>query len=71
MGKNQRQYIPPVRLAYSINEVADAAGCGRDKVYEAIRNGQLRAHKWGARTIISDEEARRFISSLPLLELGA
>jgi len=71
MGQNSRQYVPLQRLAYSISELADAAGCGRDKVYEAIRNGELRAHKWGARTIISDEEARRFISSLPLLELGA
>ena len=66
-----RTHIPVERLAYSIKEVADAAGCGRDKVYDAIRNGRLRAHKWGSRTIVPADEARRFIDSLPLLELGA
>ena len=71
MGQNKRQHIPLERLAYSVNELADAAGCGRDKIYDAIRNGQLRAHKWGARTIVPAEEARRFIDNLPLLELGA
>lgn len=66
-----KAHVPVTRLAYSIKEVAEAAGCGRDKVYDAIRNGQLRAHKWGARTIVSADEARRFIDSLPLLELAA
>jgi excisionase family DNA binding protein len=71
MALNKRQHIPLQRLAYSINELADAAGCGRDKIYDAIRNGDLRAHKWGSRTIVPTEEARRFIASLPVLELGA
>ncbi len=71
VAQNRRQPIPIERLAYGINELADAAGCGRDKVYDAIRNHQLRAHKWGSRTIVPADEARRFIASLPVLELGA
>ena len=71
MAQNRRQHIPLERLAYSVNELADAAGCGRDKVYDAIRNHELRAHKWGSRTIVPAEEARRFIDNLPVLELGA
>lgn len=59
------------RLGYSIDEYAAANDVGRDQVYNAIRSGQLKAVKWGRRTIIPAEEAERFISNLPLLELSS
>jgi excisionase family DNA binding protein len=58
-----------VRLAYSIDEVARMAGCGRDIIYRAIQDRQLKAKKLGRLTRIPADEARRFIENLPDLEL--
>ena len=59
----------PDKLAHSVDELAVLAGCGRDKLYQAIREGQLRARKFGRRTLITAEDAHRFLDSLPRLEL--
>ena len=59
------------RLGYGIDEYAEAADVGRDQVYKAIRSGQLKAVKWGKRTIIPAEEGKRFIAELPLLQLSS
>lgn len=61
---------PAKRLGYSINEYAAANDMGRDKIYDAIRSGKLKAVKWGRRTIIPAGEAERFIAELPLLQLS-
>jgi hypothetical protein len=53
------------RLAYSIESLCEKSDTGRTSIYEAIRSGQLRAKKFGARTIILDEDARRFFRGLP------
>jgi excisionase family DNA binding protein len=57
------------RLAYSVDEFADLAGCGRDKIYQAIRDGKLEARKLGRRTIIMLSAGQRFLDDLPRLEL--
>jgi hypothetical protein len=59
------------RVAFSINEFAKSAGFSRDKVYEELRSGRLKAKKAGRRTIITADAARAYIDSLPDLELGA
>lgn len=59
----------PKKMAHSIESASAAADVGRDKIYEAIRTGQLRAKKFGRRTIITDEDLRTFIHNLPALEL--
>lgn len=58
------------KLAYSVDELAVLAGCGRDKLYEAIRDKKLVAKKLGRRTLICRGDADRFLDSLPALELG-
>jgi excisionase family DNA binding protein len=56
---------PQQRLAYSIEEVARMAGCGRDTIYRALREGRLQAKKLGRLTRIPADEAKRFVASLP------
>lgn len=56
------------KLAYTINEFCKASGNGRSAVYEAIRDGELRAVKRGRRTLILAEDAAAFLKGLPPLE---
>lgn len=49
---NKRKAAEVEPLAYSINEAARALSVGRDKVYELIAKGELRAKKAGKRTLI-------------------
>jgi excisionase family DNA binding protein len=53
------------RLAYPIDEFADAVGIGRSKLYAEIRAGKLKAKKLGSRTLITATEAHAYIDSLP------
>ncbi len=55
---------PP--LAYSVEEAAARANCGRTTVFAAIKSGALKARKIGRRTIILDEDLRRWLVSLPM-----
>ncbi len=57
------------RVAYSVAEVAKLTGCGRDKIYTAIKAGALDARKWGRRTVITADSLRRFVSHLPPVRL--
>lgn len=51
-------------LAYSIEEVAEMTAIGRSRIYAAIREGRLVAHKFGRRTVIRSESLRAFLDSL-------
>jgi excisionase family DNA binding protein len=59
----------PKREAYSVDEVAEKVGVGRDAVYDAIREERLIARKWGRRTLITVTALRTFLESLPKLTL--
>jgi excisionase family DNA binding protein len=59
------------RAAFSIDEFAKSAGVGRDKIYDEIRAGRLKAKKAGRRTIITAAAARAYIDNLPDLDLAA
>jgi excisionase family DNA binding protein len=59
---------PP--LAHSVEETASRAGCGRTTVYAAIKAGELKARKIGRRTIILEEDQRRWLASLPMREVA-
>lgn len=54
------------RLGYSIQEFADAIGVSRSLIYQALRQGQLTARKIGKRTVISAEDANKFLNRLPV-----
>jgi hypothetical protein len=53
------------RLAYPIDDLADAIGIGRSKLYAEIRAGRLKAKKIGSRTIITTPAARDYLDALP------
>ena len=57
------------RFAFSIDEAAMRAGLGRDKLYAAVRVGELEARKAGRRTLITAEALRRYLYNLPTLQL--
>ena len=52
------------RLAYTVPQLAEATGVGRTTLYEEIRSGRLRPVKVRRRTIITVEEARRWLARL-------
>jgi excisionase family DNA binding protein len=52
-------------LAYSVPEACFIARAGRTSVYEAIRSGALRAVKRGRRTLVLEDDLRRWVQSLP------
>jgi excisionase family DNA binding protein len=64
-GFEERKPRAPPRLAYTIKEAANVAAVGRTTLYQAIRRGELRRLKRGARTIILDRDLRRWLEGLP------
>jgi hypothetical protein len=55
------------RLSLTPAELAQSAGVGRTRVFQAIRDGELEARKAGSRTtLIELVEAQRWIRSLPI-----
>jgi hypothetical protein len=59
------------KLGYSVPALAEAADVSRSKLYEEMAAGRLKAKKFGARTIITAEEAKRWLDSLPDLQASA
>jgi excisionase family DNA binding protein len=55
------------KLAHTIPQAVHASGLSRSTLYDALKAGKLRARKSGRRTIIEDEELRRFIATLPMM----
>lgn len=56
-----------IPLAHTINDACTMSGLSRSTLYEAIKNGQLKAIKCGARTLIRHEELTGFLDGLPQL----
>src|SRR5829696_7002507 len=55
------------KISYTIPEFCAATGIGRTRIYAVLAAGQLRARKYGKRTIILAEDGRAFLASLPEL----
>jgi excisionase family DNA binding protein len=53
------------KQAYSIAEVKAELGIGQTKLYALIKEGKIKTHKIGARTIIKAESLKDFLDSLP------
>ena len=54
---------PASRLAYSVQEVAQALGISRDMVNDLLRTGQLGSIKVGRRRLISRNHLERLLES--------
>jgi excisionase family DNA binding protein len=57
------------KMAFSVDEAAMRAGLGRDAIYSAVREGKLEAKKMGRRTLVTADALRRYLDSLPSLQL--
>lgn len=55
----------PHKIAYSIQEFSKSSSIGRTKLYLAIKNGELKARKFGKRTLIEHQDGVDFIRNLP------
>jgi excisionase family DNA binding protein len=66
LGFGARKAKPaPPKIGYSVKEAAVAASVGRTTIYAAVRRGELRIVKKGARSIILDRDLRRWLECLP------
>jgi hypothetical protein len=54
-------------LAHSVESIPGKTGIGRTSIIKAIREGQLLARKMGRRTIVVDDDLRKWLNSLPPL----
>ena len=53
------------REAVSIAEASAMSGVGRTRLYAEIAGGNLRARKFGRRTIVLVSDLKTFLASLP------
>lgn len=53
------------KLSYSVQNLAGATDLSVDSIQKAIKRGDLVANYFGTKPIITREEARRWIDSLP------
>lgn len=57
-----------VAMAHTIEDVARITTCGRTSIYQAIKDGALKARKCGRRTLILDADLRAWLAALPVRE---
>jgi hypothetical protein len=55
------------KTALTIDEIIRSGPLGRTSIYQAIRRGQLTAHKWGKRTFVFATDYDEFLRGLPLI----
>jgi excisionase family DNA binding protein len=56
-------------LALTIAEACAVARVGRTSLYQAINAGELVARKRGRRTVLLATDVRRWVESLPTIEV--
>jgi hypothetical protein len=61
--------LPPLIGAMSVSDFAIWAGIGRTTAWKEIREGNLRAIKVSARTIIRFDDATRWLATRPQLQV--
>ena len=57
------------KLAFSVADCVVLADVCRDHIYDAIREGRLRARKAGRRTLILKSDLEDYLGKLPAVEL--
>ena len=68
MKERKRNLIEIQKLAFTVDEFAQAASIGKTAVYEAINANELIARKRGKSTLIVLQDAVQFLQSLPTLK---
>lgn len=53
------------KLAYTIDELAEASGVGRSKIYQEISEGRLKTRKLGKRRLTLHDDATVWLQALP------
>jgi excisionase family DNA binding protein len=53
------------KVVFSVDEFRERYGVGKTTIYEEIRAGRLMAMKVGRRTIITEEDGKNWLRSLP------
>ncbi|SBW05812.1 Phage excisionase (fragment) [uncultured Alphaproteobacteria bacterium] len=56
---------PDNRLAFTVDELAEAAGISRAKAYADIASGKIPARRSDRRILVPVEAARAWLASLP------
>ncbi len=54
-----------MQLSYNIDEVQALTGVGRTRLYEAMKEGKLKARKFGNKTMILKRDLEEFLDNLP------
>ena len=55
------------KLVFTVEEACQTACCGKTALYEAIKSGKLIARKRGRKTLITDQDLKQWIESLPAI----
>lgn len=64
MGDSPTPKTPKPRLAYGMEELAEAIGVSRAFVYQERAAGRLKTFKLGRRTMVRAEEAKRYLDAM-------
>lgn len=62
MAHERRQ--PTTKLALSVSDFCHSCSIGRTTFYEEVKAGRIRVLKAGKRTLVSTEEAQRWLAGL-------
>lgn len=65
VGKRVSGQQTPVKLAYSLEEAAEATGYGQTTLKVAIRRGELVAAYANTKPVILADELKSWLASLP------
>ena len=68
---HRRRRSPAPEGFHTVAALAASGDPGRSSLYRAIQTGQLPAHKWRGRLVISDSDYRAFLAVTPLQRDGA
>jgi hypothetical protein len=63
--EKKRAFLPENKLAFYIDEAQQAGAGSRSEIYEALREGALKAKKRGRRTVILRDDLADYLASLP------